>query len=155
MGAIGLAAFGRAGIGATLLAAERFVRRRAARNWPLGIHQALPANVPGRTRCACVRVRRDRGGVVSQTNRLTNASDSTERDHFGFMRTLRWPTHGGVNLVQCPYDGADLEAESPRADRCSSPARRVTPCGRPTAPGSDDSASPTGTRCWTNVDAQT
>jgi hypothetical protein len=27
------------------------------------------------------------------------------------MRTPPWPTHGDVNLVQCPYDGADLDAE--------------------------------------------
>jgi hypothetical protein len=79
MGAIGFAAFGCAGIGATPLAAERFVRRRAARICRFGIHQALPANAPGRTQGACVRVRRDRDGGVSQTNRLTNASDSTDR----------------------------------------------------------------------------
>jgi hypothetical protein len=30
---------------------------------------------------------------------------------FRFTRAPHWPTHSVVNLAQCPYDGAQLEAE--------------------------------------------
>jgi hypothetical protein len=46
MDAIGLAVFGCPGIGAIRLAAERFVRRLAARNWPLGMYSHYPQPSP-------------------------------------------------------------------------------------------------------------
>jgi hypothetical protein len=46
MDAIGLAAFGCRGIGAIRLAAERFVRRRAGRNWPLVMYSNYPQLSP-------------------------------------------------------------------------------------------------------------
>jgi hypothetical protein len=58
-----------------------------------------------------VRSCRDRKGGVSQTSSLTNDSGLRLPGCFCFIRRPQWPTHRVVNLVQCPYDGAQLEAE--------------------------------------------